>query len=588
MAEPVRLVIWDLDEVFWKGTLTEGGIQYLQEHHDIVVALARRGIMSSICSRNNLADVKRILEEKGLWDSFIFPSVNWEAKGPRLARLVEAVQLRAPTILFIDDNPGNRNEALHFVPDLQVADETIVPALLDNPLFKGKDDSALTRLAQYKVLETRALDQDRTGDNLDFLRQSGIEVSIEYNIEKHIDRAIELINRTNQLNFTQLRLSEDAETARSELRKFLANENAQAGLVHVRDKYGDYGFTGFYAMHVHTWWLHHFCFSCRTIGMGVEAWLYERLGRPKIVRAAGGFAQGPESPHAKIDWINQDAEGGDAGERKILFGRKVLVRGGCDAQAIMHYLGPVSNEVIGEFPFDRAGRMIAINHSVFLEAALDGLSEAAFGAAESLGHQRGDFSSLIADAPESLDACVFSFWADGNYALYRHKEQSLKLPFPLPRFNCGDDVRKISDEQIAKYFPTEQERRAFDVLVGDFEFEPMSMASFEKRARRIFTALPPAAPIFVLLGLERERHANGKETIVHHMVSLNNSTRKAAEGLPNVHFLPVGQFIESESDVIDRTHLDRLVYYRIYQKIASMLRPIMPDDADEAPRVAAQ
>jgi hypothetical protein len=50
MAETIKLVIWDLDETFWRGTLDEGGItQYVQAHHDIVVELAQRGIMSSIC-----------------------------------------------------------------------------------------------------------------------------------------------------------------------------------------------------------------------------------------------------------------------------------------------------------------------------------------------------------------------------------------------------------------------------------------------------------------------------------------------------------------------------------------------------------
>ena len=42
--ESVRLVIWDLDDTFWQGTLTEGGVAYSQQCHDIVVSLARRGI----------------------------------------------------------------------------------------------------------------------------------------------------------------------------------------------------------------------------------------------------------------------------------------------------------------------------------------------------------------------------------------------------------------------------------------------------------------------------------------------------------------------------------------------------------------
>src|SRR5262245_42013073 len=123
MAEAIRLVIWDLDETFWKGTLTEGGIQFLPQHKDIVIELARRGIMGSICSNNDLEPIRSILIEHVVWDYFIFPSINWEPKGQRLAAQIEAVQLRPETVLFIDDNPMNLGEVQHYVPGLQVADE---------------------------------------------------------------------------------------------------------------------------------------------------------------------------------------------------------------------------------------------------------------------------------------------------------------------------------------------------------------------------------------------------------------------------------------------------------------------------------
>ena len=51
MAEPVRLLIWDLDETFWRGTVTEGGHVYNQTTHDIVIELAKRGIISSVVQR---------------------------------------------------------------------------------------------------------------------------------------------------------------------------------------------------------------------------------------------------------------------------------------------------------------------------------------------------------------------------------------------------------------------------------------------------------------------------------------------------------------------------------------------------------
>jgi len=66
--EPVRLVIWDLDETFWKGTLSEGGITFCPEHRDIVIALAERGIISTICSKNDLEAVRDLLNEHEVWD----------------------------------------------------------------------------------------------------------------------------------------------------------------------------------------------------------------------------------------------------------------------------------------------------------------------------------------------------------------------------------------------------------------------------------------------------------------------------------------------------------------------------------------
>ena len=154
-AEKIRLVIWDLDETFWDGTLTEGGMRYRRDIHDIVVELAQRGVVSSICSKNDMATVREILEREGIWEYFVFPSINWDAKGPRLAALVETAQLRAPTVLFIDDNPMNRGEAQHYVPGIQVADETIIPQLLESGTLASKEDRALTRLNQYKLLERR-------------------------------------------------------------------------------------------------------------------------------------------------------------------------------------------------------------------------------------------------------------------------------------------------------------------------------------------------------------------------------------------------------------------------------------------------
>ena len=348
ILEPIRLIVWDLDETFWHGTLTEGGIEaFVQEHHDLVHELARRGIMSSICSKNDHDAVRAILQEHGLWDSFIFPSIDWSPKGARIAAMVEAIGLRPSTVMFIDDNPNNRGEVAASVPGIVVADETFIAAIAAHPMFKGKADDGLTRLAQYKLLERKKQDEVQAlGDNTGFLRGCAIRVTIEHDLERHLDRVIELINRTNQLNFTKLRLPDEPAEARAEALKQLRYFGHQGALVRVSDRYGDYGFVGFYLKTldegIEAGTLKHFCFSCRTIGMGVEQWVYQTLGRPWLTVVGDVLADVFNAP--PVDWINQAGSAGISGRRLSQF-VDIRLRGGCEISAMAHYFkvaGPVT------------------------------------------------------------------------------------------------------------------------------------------------------------------------------------------------------------------------------------------------------
>ena len=78
----------------------------------------------------------------------------------------------------------------------------------------------------------------------EFLRQSDIRIEIDYAVEPHIDRVIELVNRSNQLNYTKIRIEteQDKETFLADLKAFGFN----AGIVRLWDKYADYGMVGFF------------------------------------------------------------------------------------------------------------------------------------------------------------------------------------------------------------------------------------------------------------------------------------------------------------------------------------------------------
>jgi FkbH-like protein len=329
LPNDVKLVIWDLDDTFWSGTLAEGEITPIAANHDIVITLAKRGIMSSICSKNNFDEAAARLTTLGVWDYFIFPKIEFGPKGANIAAIIETAGLRAENILFIDDNRLNLEEARQFAPGLMTADPLdILPGLLALPQLAGKNDAALTRLNQYKNLEVKAV--ERAGSKLgheDFLRQCGITVTFDYEVEKNFDRLIELANRTNQLNFTKSRF--ETPEAVAGLRALLGSYGVTAGLIRVADKYGDYGITGYFVLHriYNKNNLLHFAFSCRTMNMGVEQYVYERLQKPDI-KVVPPVAN-PISSFETVDWISE----GHAGTHQLghaTSNKKLLLIGGCE------------------------------------------------------------------------------------------------------------------------------------------------------------------------------------------------------------------------------------------------------------------
>src|SRR5689334_21320947 len=147
----VKLVIWDLDDTFWRGTLAEDETVFAVEANlEIVRALSRRGIVNSICSKNDHGRAKAKLAEMGIWEHFVFPSIGFNPKGAAVAELIEAAALRADNVLFIDDNPSNLEEVKFYNPGIMTAaPEEILESLLDHASCAGKPDPELTRLKQY-------------------------------------------------------------------------------------------------------------------------------------------------------------------------------------------------------------------------------------------------------------------------------------------------------------------------------------------------------------------------------------------------------------------------------------------------------
>ena len=107
--ENQKLVVFDLDNTFWNGTLAEKADVALRPGvENTIRQLVARGIMVSIASANQYAHARNKLEALGLWRWFVFPQINFRSKADNVATIITHAHLRPASVTFIDDEPRHR------------------------------------------------------------------------------------------------------------------------------------------------------------------------------------------------------------------------------------------------------------------------------------------------------------------------------------------------------------------------------------------------------------------------------------------------------------------------------------------------
>jgi FkbH-like protein len=593
-AAAVRLVIWDLDETFWRGTLTEGGVEsFIEANHDAVVELSRRGIMNSICSKNDEASTLDIISSLKLADYFVFPSISWNAKGPRVRAIIEDMGLRPENVMFIDDNVANRREVAALVPGVQVEDETFCELLLEDPRFRGKSDPDLTRLAQYKLLERKARDRAEATEGVeDFLRSCDIRVTIDYDIEANIDRAVELINRTNQLNFTKSRLPEPPGWARRKLLRHCRAHTRHAGLVRVSDRYGDYGYVGFFlsVSGRKTFTpgdsqrrLLHFCFSCRTMGMGIERFVYEHLGRPELI-VEPPVVTDLFAP-ITIDWIRLGAPNG--GDRVEQLAPEIRALGGCEMTALAAYLTPYAPKLAVAGNVHAGGLFPLVNSAILSASTLAQAPQTTEEIAGRFGVPREVLAPRMFDDPPEGTVFVFSGARDARrrWPRFRHRASGWETCFLLPGFEDFDfDAAapgSLSETFLAKWqdlTPVEREQRARVLAYLDEDFDCRSERTEEDAMpalERLIESTPPGGKFIVLLNATRERVSEGELRVVDTTIAYNARALELIERYPFAKAIGYDDVVKNDDEIdVGANHYVRQVFFRASQKVLEAIRSL--------------
>jgi FkbH-like protein len=547
----VKLVIWDLDDTFWRGTLAEGEIVPIEACKQCVITLAERGVISSICSKNDFETAKAALSKIGVWDYFVFPRIEFGPKGQNIAAMIEEMGLRAENVLFIDDNVLNLEEAKHYAPGIMVADPAeILAGLLGLPQVAGKDDRALTRLNQYKSLEVKSLERAKsTVSNEEFLRQCDIQVTIDQDLDGNFDRIVEMANRTNQLNFTKKRL--ETPEAVAEFRSLCGEYGVATGVVSIVDRYGNYGVVGYYVVRRRTGHneLLHFAFSCRTMNMGIEQYIYEYLREPTIKIV--GPVSNPIKTFAKVDWIKEG--GGDPSLVQLNSNRELVLIGGCQLLQLASLCSTRRSEFVNTV---RNGTLVRFDDAGFILS--DRTVMAADRDFQKLGYWTYNDAAALDEGLKSSGIVIVALAAFlwENYYVSR-SGTLVRIVNPLLNRH-----RKTNPEWFAENFQHYEmsEKQRYDLLVQALD--------------RITDISPPSCDRFVLSmntrGLPPAGAARGRK--------FNKVLERYCDKRRSFTYVDVGAVV-SQDDQIDPDHFTR----RGYMALANFISQHVSGGETEAP-----
>lgn len=242
----------------------------------------------TVCSKNNEQDVMEVWERHPFVllrrEHFSAWRINWQNKADNIRELSEELNIGLDSLVFVDDNPTERELVRQMLPMVEVPEFPKQPYMLpdflislSNRYFRvysvTEEDKRKTE--QYKANASRMREQKKFMDFDQYLQSLEIEMRIEPMNSFNVSRIAQMTQKTNQFNLTTRRYSE------SDLMGF-STEDWLIYCLSVKDRFGDNGITGAIMLRPidRGYEIDTFLLSCRILGKGIEkAFLSEVLNR---------------------------------------------------------------------------------------------------------------------------------------------------------------------------------------------------------------------------------------------------------------------------------------------------------------------
>jgi FkbH-like protein len=231
----------------------------------------------AIASKNNPAEALEVLRHHpGMVlreQDFSAVRINWRPKAANLRSIAEELSIGLDSLVFVDDNPLERELVRKEHPNLLVVDLPADPALYRGalekvvqlqPLSVTAEDS--NRVQMYRTAERRREALSSASSLEDHLKSLQIVLELGLAAEADLERVRQLFLKTNQFNTTTRRYSQQ------DVRSFCEGSRHRLYVGRARDRFGDHGLVtvAVVATLGSTWKIESFLMSCRVIGYGIE------------------------------------------------------------------------------------------------------------------------------------------------------------------------------------------------------------------------------------------------------------------------------------------------------------------------------
>jgi len=284
-----KCLVLDLDNTLWGGVIGDDGLEGIRlgqgsAEGEAYLAIQRtaleyraRGIVLAVSSKNDEAVARepfRTHPEMLLREEHIAVfQVNWQDKASNLRAIAERLNIGIDSLVFLDDNPFEREQVRRELPLVAVPELPADPALYPAALaWSGYFEAVTISAEDRKRADFYQANAARTAvlaDNSDmdsYLRSLDMTCTIRPFDRLGRARIAQLINKSNQFNLTTRRCTEN-EVAAMETASDKFTMQIRLG-----DKFGDSGMISVIVFDksgdnwINDGWL----MSCRVLGRRVE------------------------------------------------------------------------------------------------------------------------------------------------------------------------------------------------------------------------------------------------------------------------------------------------------------------------------